>query len=236
MAKKAKARKTRARSKGRKPARRKAVRKTTARRPAGRRAKAVRKGRKTRAIARKSAARARTRKKAAPKRTRTPAARAATRTARKKAAPRARAPRAAAKPRVPVGLLRERRTLAEKPSPARATQRTDESRYAGAALTGRDELVEKLLEHTETGPTMTGGDLDADWQGAYSSGNEAPGGENPTPDQAGVDENGKALGIHYEDNEELKLGEKEAGRDRHRWERNPASAENYRRDRLKDKK
>jgi len=93
---------------------------------------------------------------------------------------------------------------------------------------GQDELLEKLLEHTATGPAMTGGDLDADWEHAYSSGDEAPGGDNPTPDQASVDENGKALGIRYEDNEELRLGDKEADRDRHRWEYDPASAEDYR--------
>ena len=108
------------------------------------------------------------------------------------------------------------------------TQNRDEGRYLGAALTGRDELVEKLLEHTETGPGLTGGDLDADWESAYSTGDEAPGGDNPTPDQAGVDDNARAMGIHYDDNEELKLGEKEAERDRHRWELDPASAEDYR--------
>lgn len=211
MAKKARSRKTRARSTGRKAARRKPVRKAGAGKRAARRARAARKGRKTRATARKSTARARTRKKALPKRARKPAARGAKRRVaktrraapRKKAAPKARAPRATAKRKVPAGLIRERRTLVEKPSPAQTTQRTDESRYAGAALTGQEELVEKLLEHTETGPAMTGGDLDA---------------------------------IHYEDNEELKLGEKETERDRHRWERDPASAEDYRRDRLKDKK
>jgi len=100
-------------------------------------------------------------------------------------------------------------------------------------MSGREEIVERLLEHTETGPAMTGGDLDGDWEDAYSSGDEAPGGDNPTPDQAVVDDIGKALGIHYEDNEELRLGEKEAERDKHRWERDPASAEDYRRDRFK---
>jgi hypothetical protein len=123
----------------------------------------------------------------------------------------------AARPRIAPGLLRERRTLQE-----------DESRYLGAALTGKEELAEKLLEHTSTGPTLTGGDLDGNWELAYSSGDEAPGGDNPTPDQADVDDFGRALGIHYADDEELKLGEKEIERDRHRWELDPASAEDYR--------
>jgi hypothetical protein len=51
---------------------------------------------------------------------------------------------------------------------------------------------------------MTGGDVDADWEDAYSVGDEAPGGDNPTPDQDRVDDIGKALGVTYEDNEELK--------------------------------
>ncbi|MFH1474574.1 MAG: DUF6335 family protein [Chloroflexota bacterium] len=116
--------------------------------------------------------------------------------------------------------------VAEKPAPP--DREVEERRYSGAAMTGKAELLEKLLAHTETGPVLTGGDLDADWAGAYSSGDEAPGGENPTPDQGQVDENARALGIHYDDNEELKLGEKEAERDKHRWELDPASAEDYR--------
>jgi len=142
--------------------------------------------------------------------------------------PPVRRPRPAASGRrakVPIGLLRERRTLREEPP--HDDRQDDENRYAGAARTGQDELLEKLVEHTSTGPVMTGGDLDGDWEAAYSSGDEAPGGENPTPDQGLVDENGKALGIHYDDNEELRLGDKEAERDRHRWELDPASAEDY---------
>ena len=36
-----------------------------------------------------------------------------------------------------------------------------------------------------------------------SAGDEAPGGDNPTPDQDIVDDIGKALGVEYQDNEEL---------------------------------
>ena len=32
-------------------------------------------------------------------------------------------------------------------------------------------------------PALTGGDVDVDWENAYFSGDEAPGGDNPTPDQ-----------------------------------------------------
>ena len=57
-------------------------------------------------------------------------------------------------------------------------------------------------------PAITGGDVDADWENAYFSGDEAPGGDNPTPDQDRVDDIGKSLGLQYEDSEELKGDEK----------------------------
>ena len=49
----------------------------------------------------------------------------------------------------------------------------------------------------------------------------------PTPDQSVVDEIGQAMGVTYQDNEELKFGEKERSRDKHRWELDPASSEDY---------
>ena len=55
----------------------------------------------------------------------------------------------------------------------------------------------------------------------------APGGDNPTPDQDVVEEIGRALGVQYDDNEELKSADKIAERDRHRWEFDPASSEDY---------
>jgi hypothetical protein len=101
-------------------------------------------------------------------------------------------------------------------------------RHASAALTGRRKLMEDRADHPETSPVMTGGDVDADWKDAYSVGDEAPGGDNPTPDQDRVDDIGKALGVQYEDNEELKGADKIAERDRHRWELDPASSDDYR--------
>jgi len=88
-------------------------------------------------------------------------------------------------------------------------------------------MREARRQHNETGPELTGGDVDADWEDAYAVGDEAPGGDNPTPDQDRVDDIGKALGVQYEDSEELKTGDKITKRDRHRWELDPASAEDY---------
>jgi len=74
---------------------------------------------------------------------------------------------------------------------------------------------------------ISGGDVDVDVEQAYFSGDEAPGGDNPTPDQEVVDEIGAALGVEYQDNEELGTTEKVTKRDKHRWELDPASAEDY---------
>lgn len=48
-----------------------------------------------------------------------------------------------------------------------------------------------------------------------------------TIDTDALDELGAAMGLTYEDDEELWLGIKEATRDDHRWELDPASAEDW---------
>jgi hypothetical protein len=132
-------------------------------------------------------------------------------------------------------LERERRRLEEPedlvPTPPSSLNL---DRHASAARSGRHELNESLEQHTETGPAFTAGDIDANWETAYSSGDEAPGGDNPTPDQDVVDEIGRALGVEYEDNEELKSADKVIQRDRSRWELDPASSEDYK-DRNREK-
>jgi hypothetical protein len=103
----------------------------------------------------------------------------------------------------------------------------DMERGPSAARSGRRKLQDTMGEHHETGPAMTGGDVDADWEDAYAVGDEAPGGDNPTPDQDIVDDIGKALGVQYADNEELKGADKITERDKHRWELDPASSDDY---------
>jgi hypothetical protein len=124
-------------------------------------------------------------------------------------------------------LDRARRVLTD-PVPASAP---DVNRFAGAARSGRQALDRSLHEHHGMTPAMTGGDLDADWENAYFSGDEAPGGDNLTPDQESVEDMGKALGVPYEDNEELKGSDKVIERDKHRWELDPASADDYKKNR-----
>jgi hypothetical protein len=127
------------------------------------------------------------------------------------------------------GLERERRRLREvEESIPEPPSSLNMDRHASAARTGRAEMREARREHTETSPALTGGDVDADWEDAYAVGDEAPGGDNPTPDQDIVDDIGRSLGVEYQDSEELKTGDKIANRDKHRWELDPASSEDYR--------
>jgi Family of unknown function (DUF6335) len=129
--------------------------------------------------------------------------------------------------RIP-GLERERRQLREvEESLQTPPSSLNMDRHGSAARSGRAAFRHAKKEHTETSPAMTGGDVDADWEDAYAVGDEAPGGDNPTPDQDIVDEIGAALGVTYQDDEELKAADKIIERDRHRWELDPASAEDY---------
>jgi hypothetical protein len=102
----------------------------------------------------------------------------------------------------------------------------DMDRRGSAARSGRAEIAESVREHHGMN-SVNGGDPDVDVEDAYFTGEEAPGGDNPTPDQDIVDDIGKALGVTYEDNEELKASDKVVERDKHRWELDPASAEDY---------
>lgn len=135
------------------------------------------------------------------------------------------------RPPAPPDLGRQRRTLPdeerlEQHEPA-AVGPTDDERHLLTARTGFEDLRHRLSLHTETSPEITAGDVDASWEDAYSTGDEAPGGDNPTPDQDRVDDIGKALGISYADDEELQGGEEITDRDRHRWEYDPASSEDW---------
>lgn len=128
----------------------------------------------------------------------------------------------------PVALQRERRRLLDDETLPGAPSTLGYAPKASSAESGHQMYHQRLREHTEGGPVLTGGDVDADWNDAYSSGEETPGGDMPTPDQDVVEEIGRALGVEYEDAEELKGAEKIEARDKHRWEYDPASAEDYR--------
>ena len=127
----------------------------------------------------------------------------------------------------PAALSRERRRLREDETVPGAPSSLNFSAKASAAESGHQMYHQRAKEHTEGGAALTGGDVDTDWNEAYSSGEETPGGDMSTPDQDVVEEIGRALGVEYEDAEELKGAEKIESRDRNRWEYDPASAEDY---------
>jgi hypothetical protein len=81
-----------------------------------------------------------------------------------------------------------------------------------------DLLAQRLLNNTAASPDDAGGDLDADWEDVNASGSETVAGDSPTPDQSLVEENARALGVSFEDNEELDFLEKIEKRDRDRYE------------------
>lgn len=121
-------------------------------------------------------------------------------------------------------LDRVRRTLEDTvPTPPSSLNM---ERRGSAARTGHAELAESLDDHAGM-IDVAAGDVDVDIENAYFSGDEAPGGDNPTPDQDIVDDIGKGLGVQYADNEELKSADKIVERDKHRWEMDPASSEDY---------
>lgn len=215
-----KSRRTAKRAGGVKKAARKTARRTAARKTAKRQARPARKA--TRATAKNRVA---PKKKVGAKKKVSARKKVA---ARKTAAAKKRvAPKKVTVARKAPALNRARRTIVDDDLVRTPPSSLDLDRTASAVRTGRQEMKQRYDLHTETSPALTAGDVDADWESAYSVGDEAPGGDNPTPDQDIVDEIGRAVGVQYEDNEELKGEKKISDRDAHRWELDPASAEDY---------
>ena len=86
-----------------------------------------------------------------------------------------------------------------------------------------DQLAQRLRQNTAASPADAGGDLDASWEDVNDSGTESVAGDNPTPDQSLVEENARAVGVSFEDNEELEFIDKIDRRDRQRFELDPRS-------------
>jgi len=86
-----------------------------------------------------------------------------------------------------------------------------------------NSLAERLRQNTSASPADSGGDLDATWEDSEGSGTETVSGDNPTPDQSDTELNAQAVGVTYEDNEELEFIDKIDRRDRNRYELDPRS-------------
>jgi uncharacterized protein DUF6335 len=195
--------------------------------PKARKARGTVRNARKRTVRRGSAKRPTVRAKMSRKSRKTPKARKPAKSARARTRA-AKSTRATAKPRPPAKvprLDRARRTLEDVIIPTPPSS-LNMDRRGSAARTGRAEIAESIRQHH--GMTdVAGGDVDVDVEDAFFTGEEAPGGDNPTPDQDIVDDIGKALGVEYEDNEELKAADKVSKRDKHRWELDPASSEDY---------
>ena len=85
------------------------------------------------------------------------------------------------------------------------------------------QLASRLRNNTAASPGDAGGDPDASWEDVNDSGTESVAGDNPTPDQSLVEENAAAVGVSFEDNEELDVLDKIERRDRNRYELDPRS-------------
>src|SRR5262245_26563702 len=91
---------------------------------------------------------------------------------------------------------------------------------------GRRLMRREFEKYHAVSPELTAGDIDARWQEAEDSGAETPGGHVATPDQDNVDEIGRAVGMEFQDNQELRTpGEMISRRDRRRWELDKRSAD-----------
>src|SRR4030095_114543 len=116
----------------------------------------------------------------------------------------------------------KKRGPGKKPQPARrrsrpakgAGPRSREPKVEVAAT----ELPRALSEYTSVSPVDSGGDVDADWQRAQSSGEETVGGSVATPDQDVVDELARPLGVERSiEAAGITSDEILSGRDRKRW-------------------
>lgn len=214
MARKKPAKKARKKTAASKAAKKTPMKKSA--RPSARKtaSKAAKKAAKKAAPKRKAAA-----KKAAPRKAAAKKAAAPKKVAAKKATSSAKAT-AGKKP----NLDRPRKTVADIHG---IPSSLDANRGASAAKSGRAEMRDRLSKNTSASPALTSGDVDADWESADAVGDEAPGGDNPTPDQDVVDDIGRALGVEYEDDEELQGGAEISDRDRHRWELDPSSKDDF---------
>jgi hypothetical protein len=90
-------------------------------------------------------------------------------------------------------------------------------------VSNKDQVSsDALFELTPSSRETTGENEES-----YKLGEEAIGGFNTTTDDDLVDEMGEAAGLTYQDDEPMHTTEKIEERDRHRWELDPASSEDY---------
>ena len=120
-----------------------------------------------------------------------------------------------------------RATSPARAGPRRVRERYERRSYVGGGQNRTARRASQAPPAHRKQPCADGGRPDAKWEDAYAVGDEAPGGDNPTPDQTRVDEIGRALGVEYQDDQELQGGDELTERDEHRWELDPASSDDW---------
>ena len=109
--------------------------------------------------------------------------------------------------------------------------RTEQSNPMMMGLVDRDTGMGRILMKLRTtmlsGSDVTGGDLDDNLYQAEVAGEEAVGGQTPTPDQNVTEDLLHSMGISSVDGESVRTEEKLEWRDQKRWELDPESAEDY---------
>jgi len=95
--------------------------------------------------------------------------------------------------------------------------------YVAGGRTMRD----RQREFNEADATLTGGDIDANYEQAAADGDESVGGTVSTPDMDIVDELGAAVGLEMNERSFLRTNDMLEERDARRWELEPTSSEDY---------
>ncbi|AFY77701.1 hypothetical protein Ple7327_2400 [Pleurocapsa sp. PCC 7327] len=108
---------------------------------------------------------------------------------------------------------------------------TEEAELIFEGLVDRDlgmgRTLETFIYECHSSTNVTGGDLDDDWYQAEVVGEEAVGGQTPTPDQSVTEQLLQSMGIASVDGEPIRTRDKLERRDRIRWELEPESSEDY---------
>jgi Family of unknown function (DUF6335) len=97
-------------------------------------------------------------------------------------------------------------------------------------VSDRDAEIGAILKRLKNpmSEDVTGGDLDDDWYQAEVVGEEAVGGDNPTPDQSVTENLLHSMGITSIDGHPVQTWTNLQQRDLKRWELDPESSEDYR--------
>lgn len=92
---------------------------------------------------------------------------------------------------------------------------------------GGHNISDRMSDFNEASPTLTGGDINANYEQANADGDESVGGTVSTPDMDVVDALGAAVGLEMDDRSFLRTNDILEERDARRWELEPNSSEDY---------